>query len=118
MPASRSFCALLTLLLSGCAERQLLDSSRPAIVGQAENVSQRDITRVTEMARQRLAESDRGSHAIYRVEIVQPNMIFVYHAQPPKYADDCLEELLYDRIKDRWQLRDMEIVCGANIPTG
>jgi hypothetical protein len=102
----------------GCADRPLLDTAHPAVTGKVGAVSHHDIAQVLSLARHHLAQTGRASHAIYRADVWEPDMIDIAHAEPPKHDGDCLESFAYKRISGRWQLWGREIVCGHNIPTG
>jgi hypothetical protein len=106
------------VLLAGCAERPLLDSSQPAITGQARAVSRADLARVVKIARQHLVETGRASHVIYSLDVTSSRQIIVEHDQPPKHAGDTFEEFVCERSKGRWQITGREIVHGVNLPTG
>ncbi len=43
-------------------------------------------------------------------------MITVSHGRLPTPHDKTEEFLIFDRVKGKWQLRDIEIVRGHNIP--
>ena len=118
MSTQRLLLFAAAVALSACAERPILDTAHPAIDGQVGSVSHRDIAHVIQLARQHLVESGRGSHVIYEVEIDRSDMISIHQGEPPKHSGDCLEQFFYDRVKGHWQLRQIETICGENLPTG
>ena len=99
-------CAVLFCI--GCAQAPLLDPSHPAIVGSAPGVSQRDLAVIVRSARSWLDKSGRASHAIYRVQIMSSNTVFVDHAVPPQRNDRHFEGLVYNLEKGRWQRSSIE----------
>jgi hypothetical protein len=96
----------------------MLDDAHPAMGGAVRAVSRREIAQVTGLARQHLIESGRASHVIYQIEVVRSDMITIHHGEPPKHVGDCLEQFFYDRVEGHWKLRNIEGVCGENLPVG
>ena len=87
------------------------------IEGQVHAVSRTDIRTVIALAKQRLAETGRSSHPIYKVRVESRSQIFVYHGRLPTPHDTVEEFLIFDRVKGHWELGEREIVRGVNIPT-
>jgi hypothetical protein len=108
-----------TLMLVGCAaEAPPPPPAEPVVDGQVHSVSLSDIRTVISLAKKRLAETDRASQPIYHVHVERSDMITVSHGRLPTPRDKTEEFLIFDRLKGKWQLRDVEIVRGYNIPTG
>jgi len=104
-------------LLIGCAaEVPPPPPSKPIVDGQVHSVSRSDIKAVLALATKRLAKSGRGSQPIYHVHVERNNMITVSHGRLPTPHDKTEEFLIFDRVKGKWQLRDIEIVRGHNLP--
>jgi hypothetical protein len=105
-------------LLVGCvAEVPPPPPAEPVVDGQVHSVSPSDIKTVVASAKKRLAETGRGSQPIYHVHVDRSDMITVSHGRLPTPRDKTEEFLIFDRIKGKWHLRDIEIVRGFNIPT-
>ena len=108
-----------TLMLLGCAtEVPPPPPAEPVVDGQVHSVSHGDILTVIALAKKRLAETGRASQPIYHVHVERSDMIAVSHGRLPTPHDKTEEFLIFDRVKGKWQLRDIEIVRGYNIPTG
>lgn len=109
---------IVPALLIGCAaEVPPPPQIEPKIDGQIQSVSRNDIKTVVTLAKKHLAETSRGSHPIYHVHVDRSDMISVSHGRLPTPHDKTEEILIFDRIKGQWQLRDIEIVRGFNIPS-
>jgi hypothetical protein len=105
-------------LLVGCAaEVPPPPPAEPTVDGQVRSVSQSDIKTVVALTKKRLAETGRGSQPIYHVHVERSDMITVFHGRLPTPHDKTEEFLIFDRVKGKWHLRDVEIVRGFNIPT-
>ena len=105
------------VLLIGCAaEVPPPPPAKPIVDGQVQSVSQSDINVVLALAKGRLAETRRASQPIYHVHVERGDMITVSHGRLPTPHDKTEEFLIFDRVKGKWQLRDVEIVRGHNIP--
>ena len=105
-------------LLVGCAAEVSPPLPAERVVdGQVRSVSQSDIKTVVALASKRLAETNRGSEPIYHVHVERTDMITVSHGRLPTPHDKTEEFLIFDRVKGKWHLRDVEIVRGFNIPT-
>jgi len=105
-------------LLVGCAaEVPPPPPAEPVIDGQVRSVSPSDIKTVVALAKKRLAETGRASQPIYHVHVDRSDMISVSHGRLPTPHDKTEEFLIFDRVQGKWQLRDIEIVRGFNIPT-
>jgi hypothetical protein len=103
-------------LLIGCAAEAPPPPPREPIVdGQVHSVSGSDIKTVLALAKKRLAQTGRGSEPIYHVHVERSDMITVSHGRLPTPHDKTEEFLIFDRVKGKWQLRDIEIVRGHNI---
>ena len=106
-------------VLIGCAaEVPPPPPAKPIVDGQVHSASRRDIETVVALAKKRLAQTGRGSQPIYHVHVERSDMITVSHGRLPTPHDKTEEFLIFDRMKGKWQLRDIEIVRGFNIPTG
>jgi len=104
-------------LLMGCAaEVPPSPPSKPIVDGQVHSVSRSDIRAVVALAKKRLADTGRGSQSIYHVHVERGDMITVSHGRLPTPHDKTEEFLIFDRVKGKWQLRDIEIIRGHNIP--
>jgi len=111
--------AIGAVLFMGCAaEVPPPPPAEPVVDGQIRSVSRSDIKTVLALAKKRLAETGRGDHPIYHVHVDRSDMISVSHGRLPTPHDKTEEFLIFDRVKGKWQLRDIEIVRGFNIPTG
>jgi hypothetical protein len=109
---------IVAALLVGCAaEVPPPPPAEPVVDGQVRSVSPSDIKTVVALAKKRLAETVRGSQPIYHVYVDRSDMITVSHGRLPTPHDKTEEFLIFDRIKGKWRLRDIEIVRGFNIPT-
>jgi len=106
-----------TLLLGCAAEVPPSPPASPVVDGQVRSVSPSDIKTVVALAKKRLAETGRASQPIYHVHVDRSDMITVSHGRLPTPHDKTEEFLIFDRVKGKWQLRDIEIVRGFNIPT-
>jgi len=105
-------------LLVGCAaEVPPPPPAEPVVDGQVRSVSPSDIKTVVALAKKRLAETGRAFQPIYHVHVDRSDMITVSHGRLPGPHDKTEEFLIFDRVKGKWQLRDIEIVRGFNIPT-
>jgi len=104
------------LLIACAAEVPPPPPSKPIVDGQVHSVSRSDIKAVVALAKKRLAETGRGSQPIYHVHVERSDMITVSHGRLPTPHDKTEEFLIFDRVKGKWQLRDIEIVRGHNIP--
>ena len=105
-------------LLVGCvAEVPPPPPAEPVVDGQVRSASKSDIETVVTLAKKRLAETGRGSQPIYHVHVERSDMITVSHGRLPTPHDKTEEHLIFDRVNRKWQLRDIEIVRGFNIPT-
>jgi hypothetical protein len=103
--------------LIGCAvEVPPPPPSKPIVDGRVQSVSRSDIKVVVALAKKHLAETGRGSQPIYHVHVERSDMITVSHGRLPTPHDKTEEFLIFDRVKGKWQLRDIEIVHGHNIP--
>jgi len=110
--------AAAALLFGGCAaEVPPPAPAKPVIEGQVHAVSRADIRTVIALTKQRLAETGRSSHPIYKVRVESRSQIFVYHGRLPTPHDTVEEFLIFDRVKGHWELGEREIVRGVNIPT-
>jgi hypothetical protein len=108
---------IVAALLVGCAaEVPRPAPAEPVVDGQVRSVSPSDIQTVVALAKKRLAEIGRGSQPIYHVHVDRSDMITVSHGRLPTPHDKTEEFLIFDRVKGKWQLRDIEIVRGHNIP--
>jgi hypothetical protein len=106
-----------TLLLGCVAEVPPPPPASPVVDGQVRSVSPSDIKTVVALAKKRLAETGRASQPIYHVHVDRSDMITVSHGRLPTPHDKTEKFLIFDRAKGKWQLRDIEIVRGFNIPT-
>jgi hypothetical protein len=105
-------------LLVGCAaEVPPPPPAEPVVDGQVRSVSPSDIKTVVALAKKRLAETRRAFQPIYHVHVDRSDMITVSHGRLPTPHDKTEEFLIFDRVKGKWQLRDIESVRGFNIPT-
>jgi len=103
-------------LLFGCAaEVPPPPPTEPIVDGHVHSVSRSDITTVVALAKNRLAQTGRGSQPTYHVHVERSDMITVSHGRLPTPHDKTEEFLIFDRVKGQWQLRDIEIVRGHNI---
>jgi hypothetical protein len=119
MRALAVFASGAAAVLVGCAEEvPPPPPAEPIVDGQVHSVSRADIRTVVALAKKRLAETGRASHPIYHVHVDRSDMISVSHGRLPTPHDKTEEFLIFDRVKGKWQLRDIEIVRGFNIPTG
>jgi len=108
---------IATLFLLSCAaEVPPPPPAEPIVDGQTRSVSRNDIRTVIALAKKRLAETGRASQPIYHVHVERSNMITVSHGRLPTPHDKTEESLIFDRVEGKWQLRDVEIVRGFNIP--
>ena len=114
----RALCLTVTAAsLLGCAaEVPPPAPAEPWVDGQVHSVSRSDIGTVIALAKKRLAETGRASQPIYHVHVERSDMISVSHGRLPTPHDKTEEFLIFDRVKGKWQLRDIEIVRGHNIP--
>jgi hypothetical protein len=113
----RIFASAALLLLGCAAEAPPPPPAEPIVDGQTHSVSGSDIRTVIALAKKRLAETGRGSQPIYHVHVERSDMITVSHGRVPTPHDKTEEFLIFDCINGKWQLRDVEIVRGFNIPT-
>jgi hypothetical protein len=104
------------LLIACAAEVPLPPPREPIVDGQVHSVSRSDIKTVLALAKKRLAQTGRGSEPIYHAHVERSDMITVSHGRLPTPHDKTEEFLIFDRVKGKWQLRDIEIVRGHNIP--
>jgi hypothetical protein len=91
--------------------------AEPVVDGQVRNVSPSDIKTVVALAKKRLAETGRAFQPIYHLHVDRSDMITVSHGRLPTPHDKTKEFLIFDRVKGKWQLRNIEIIRGFNIPT-
>ena len=106
------------LLFCGCAaEVPPPPPAQPVIEGQVDAVTRADIRTVIGLAKQRLAETERSSHPIYKIHVESRRQIYVYHGRLPTPHDTVEEFLIFERVKGHWELGEREVVRGSNIPT-
>ena len=107
---------IAAILVIGCATEPP-PAPRAFLEGRVQSISRQDIREIVALAKERLAGSQRASHPIYCLYVENPNRVLVYHGEQRQRANDVEEYFFAERVHGRWQLADMEIVAGVNIPT-
>ena len=68
------------------------------------------------LSEKKAVRTGRASHPIYCIYVERSDLVYVYHGEQRKRAEDVEEALIVERVHGEWQLGEREIVRGVNIP--
>ena len=90
---------------------------RDFLEGRVQAISRHDRREIQALAKKELVRTGRASHPIYCIYVERSDLVYVYHGEQRKRAEDVEEALIVERVHGHWQLGKREIVRSVNIPT-
>ncbi len=86
---------------------------REFLEGRVQAISRQDRREILALAKKELIRTGRASHPIYCIYVERSDLVYVYHGEERKRADDVEEALIVERVHGHWQLGEREIVRAA-----
>jgi hypothetical protein len=82
---------------------------RDFLEGRVQAISRHDRREIQALAKKELVRTGRASHPIYCIYVERSDLVYVYHGEQRKRAEDVEEALIVERVHGQWQLGEREI---------